>query len=213
MTGPLQKQLDEVRAIARELNSAIDEVNKVVKHVETVLVKETKIGITVFSKFDSDYRRVEDEHGETVEEEVCSYIKFGRIDGDYCIHITRRTFRESHAGSGHFQNEIRSESTLWSGCDRETRLAAFRKLPELVQSIIDEARKLAGSAKETAAQVKELTGDEPPDDDGWDWRTESEPFVPDVDGAVSYMLSRNKAKLPARRGIRRVRKTEVSGDC
>jgi hypothetical protein len=54
---------------------------------------------------------------------------------------------------------------LWPSCDRETKLEAFAKLPDLLDIVIKQAESIAKIAEQTMERVKEMTDiqdDEPP---------------------------------------------------
>jgi hypothetical protein len=159
MTSALKKKLDEIRAIAPELNSAIDEANGIVKHVEKVLVEEAAIGVS--AEADAFLTRMEASTAfleEQVVEKLVRYrLCFGRVNGAYCINVMRTEYGDFN---GAFTREEDSDLTPWSSCDRDTRIAAFEKLPQLIDVIIDKARKLAESTKRTVDVVRELIMDE-----------------------------------------------------
>jgi hypothetical protein len=169
MTSAFKKKLDEIRAIGPELNSAADEANRIVKEVERVLVQETKIGVrATTSCFGVEQRTVD---GETHKQELRRRLAFGRVNGVYCIHVDDGFYRYDEATEG-MDEEVYSEHTPWSRCDRDTRLAAFEKLPELIDEIVNRAKCVVKTARETAAKVKNLIADD--DKDG----TEASSTVP-----------------------------------
>jgi hypothetical protein len=173
MTSALKKQLDEIRALAPMLNSAIDEANKIVGEVEKVLVHEAKVGVSATSGwFRSEVRRITDEStDETTDEEVRYYLGFGRVMGVYCVYIDETTYQKDNYGF--FNEEVDSSKKAWSCYDRETRLESFQKLPELIDNIVTAAKELAESAKKTAAQVKAMVND---DDDTAPSTEQPKPF-------------------------------------
>src|SRR5262249_48713650 len=68
------------------------------------------------------------------------------------------------------------ERILWSSCNREMKLKAFEKLPDLLDSIISGAESLMQTADETATKIKQMVGEddgsaEPSEDIGEPWRS------------------------------------------
>jgi hypothetical protein len=150
MSSKLAKSLDSLRAVVPALNAATDEANRLVKVVERVLVNELGIGISATGGRVREFRRHADE-------ELREYLAFGRVNDSFCIYIAEDTYRRD--GSGDFSEQVDSQKTPWSSCDRETRLRTFEDLPELIDGIVSEAQRLAEIGSKTAAKVKELIGD------------------------------------------------------
>jgi hypothetical protein len=69
---------------------------------------------------------------------VCHHLGFGRVAGVYCIHIDSTAYHKDDYGD--FNREVGSGKKAWSDCDRETRLAAFQKLPELISNLVTKAQ-------------------------------------------------------------------------
>ena len=123
------------------------------------MVHETKIGVSAASDaFRSASRRLDPaDDGCDTDEEQHDYLAFGRVNGGYCIHVLHVTLHAAPMGEDRI---IDSTRTVWASCDRETRLKAFERVPELLDRIIASAKEQAESAKKTAAQIQELLGGE-----------------------------------------------------
>ena len=128
--------------------------------VEKTLVSELGIGVSAESRFASkDFLEpIDPNDGDsvTVKETVWWSLAFDRVNGAYRIHVLEKRCREDD--QGYIDTVVNEERTLWPSCDRETKLRAFEKLPELLDKIISRVEKLAKTAEETAAKVKEMTG-------------------------------------------------------
>jgi hypothetical protein len=159
MVSKLNKSLDSLRSVVPALNAATDEANRLVKTVEHVLVDELAIGISTPSgRFRAYGHRDIDANSNSTNEQVREYLAFGRVNGTYCICVTKDTYCRDQCGD--FSEHVDSEKTAWSACDRETRLRTFEDLPLLIERIVSEADRLTSMGVATAARVKELIADD-----------------------------------------------------
>jgi hypothetical protein len=158
MTDELKRRLDALRKVAPKLRAVADDANKIVKDVEKVLVEEMGIGVSATANAFLIKRQRETDDNERVrEEEVSSYLAFGRVDGSYCIHVLIE--HQERGDNGWFTETVESKRVRWSQCDRETRLRAFETLPKLLDVILHFAEELAKKADATAAKIREMTTD------------------------------------------------------
>jgi hypothetical protein len=159
MVSKLNASLDSLRSVVPALNAAADEANKIVKTVEHTLVNEIGVGVSVRGGCSREYcRRDVDDDGNATEEEVSEYLAFGRVHGVYSVCVETVTRRKDNYGQ--FNEEVDSEMTAWSSCDRETRLRTFAQIPQLIERIISEAKRLTDIGNSVAAQVKDLIADD-----------------------------------------------------
>lgn len=161
MVSELDKQLAALRKVAPRLNAAADEANRVVKMVETALVG-LNLGVEAYSsaieiipsrRTEPPRRSCDDET--VIDQETRRHLAFGRCQGVYCIHVADQLWE----GSGRDADYVDETLTPWSSCDRETRLAAFEKLPELLDRLLKEATRVAEAAEKTAKTVRGMTAD------------------------------------------------------
>jgi hypothetical protein len=159
MTNELTSQLLALRGVAPRINSVLDDVNDIIKRVERALVTEMAIAVVASTADAFSERRLnmkDAETGEITEYRQDRYLSYGRIGGEYCIHVTELLFKRDGERWRPPQPGT-SEQIPWSQCDRETRLKAFVKLPQLLARIIRANEKLAELADETAKKVEEMT--------------------------------------------------------
>ncbi len=153
----LQKKLDAILAIAPAINFAVNEANDVVKHVEKVLVQDAKIGISALTAPFRQGRgaKYNDADDTWTEIESRSHLGFGRVKGSWCVYVHQTDRKKDEAGK--FDVAVGSDDTPWASLDRETRLEAFGRLPELLDAILAIAQKAAETAGKTTAALRELT--------------------------------------------------------
>jgi hypothetical protein len=158
MTDELKKRMGRLRAIAPRLNSATDQASKLVAMVEKFLVSELHIGIPASVAFDCCDEGEGDE-GETLQAVRC--LAFGRVGGVFRVHVA---IKHNVILDDEAETSITTgtDSVLWPSCDRETKLKAFEKLPELLDTITSEAERLAQTAEATRVKVQEMIGEEEP---------------------------------------------------
>ncbi len=159
MTDELKKRLDSLRAVAPRLNKVTDEATRIVSQVEKVLTEELHLGIAcdVCFEYHKGKDPAVDSDGDEVEWANSRSLAFGRVNG---IHVLEERHHKSDDGScvGRYDVLVSEERTPWPSCDRETKLQAFAKLPQLLDEIFKKAGELAKTAEETASTVKEMLG-------------------------------------------------------
>jgi hypothetical protein len=157
MTNELTLHLSALRGAAARVNSVVDDVNGIVKKIENILITEMGIAIAAHSRTafrETRYDERDTETSELIQYRHDDYLSYGRVGGNYCIHIKTLTMQYIK-GKWRLGSEP-STRIAWSECDRETRLKAFEGLPGLLVSIIRETEKLSELASETAKKVAEM---------------------------------------------------------
>jgi hypothetical protein len=155
MTDELKKRLARLREIAPRLNGATDQTSQLVAMVEKLLVEELHIGISAESAPFNSWPAGQDDEGNSLV--VRQTLAFGRVGASYRIHVVDETGIVD--GEGCWQELVSRNQTPWPSCGRETKLRAVERLPELLDSIIKEAERLAETADETASRIEEMIGD------------------------------------------------------
>jgi hypothetical protein len=157
MTDELKRRMAKLREIAPRLNAATDQASKLVALVEKFLVEELHIGVSAEACYeelpagtDDDDRALRVRHS----------LAFGRGCGSFRIHVVRETVAVDDGASA--RTTLAQERMLWPSCNRETKLKAFEKLPELLDKITEEAERLAQTSEATRAKVEDMIGEEEP---------------------------------------------------
>ena len=142
MTNELLRRISALRGINPRLNSVTDQVTEIVTTIEKTLVEELKIGIDASQWFLTEFGG---EQGTSLEH----YLAFNRVgSAGFRIHVAIVTVRDT---SGRFRQsglagETEGRTILWTSCNREMKLKAFEKLPDLLDSIIAGAESLMQTA-------------------------------------------------------------------
>jgi hypothetical protein len=123
--------------------------------VEKLLVEELHIGISAESAEFNSWPAGQDDEGNSLI--VRQTLAFGRVGASYRIHVVDETGIVDD--DGRWQELLSRNQTPWPSCGRETKLRAIERLPELLDSIIKEAERLAETADETASRIEEMIGD------------------------------------------------------
>jgi hypothetical protein len=155
MTDELKKRMARLRQIAPRLNKATDQVSKLASMVEKFLVDELHIGVAAETSAFSLWDDGQDDHGST--RRVVQTLAFGRIGGVYRIHVVNQTGILDENGVWNETDE--RVETPWPSCSRETKLKAFEKLTELLETLTANAEELVRTADETAAKVADVIGE------------------------------------------------------
>ena len=139
-----EKRLDSLRVLVPRINEVTDETSRIVAAVEKTLVDELGIGASAEVCFDTkDFLEPidpDDDDSDTVKEKVWWSLAFGRVNGTYRIHVVEERGREDNSYGDNRATLVYGETTLWPSCDRDTKLRAFEKLPELLRRSPSEAR-------------------------------------------------------------------------
>jgi hypothetical protein len=158
MTNELKRRIAALRGINPRLNSVTDQVTEIMRSVEKTLVEELKIGIDASQWFLTEPTGelgVSREH----------HLSFDRVgSAGFRIHVSIVTVRDTseETGTAGSRERLNEERVLWTSCSRELKLRAFEKLPELLESIIQNAESLLHTADLTATKIKEIIGDPEP---------------------------------------------------
>jgi hypothetical protein len=168
MTDELKRRMARLREIAPRLNAATDQASKLVAMVEKFLVEELRIGVSAEVGIEEYPAGTDDEYRTLT---VRQALAFGRGGGSFRIHVLRETIAVDDGGSA--RTTLEQERILWPSCPRETKLKAFEKLPELLDRIIEEAERLAGTSEATRVKVEAMIGEEEPVEatEGRGWAT------------------------------------------
>jgi hypothetical protein len=156
MTNELLRRISALRGINPRLNSVTDQVTEIVTTVEKTLVEELKIGIDASQWFLTEFGG---EPGTALEH----YLSFNRVgSAGFRIHVAIVTVRDTseETGKAGTQAKLKEERILWTSCNREMKLKAFEKLPDLLDSIISGAESLLQTADSTASKIKQMVGEE-----------------------------------------------------
>ncbi|MBV8075132.1 MAG: transposase [Planctomycetaceae bacterium] len=165
MAKSLRTHLDALRALATDLNTAIDDANALVKAVDAIL-GEMNLGVSARTDpFETAPSVAEDDV--EISEDWC--LAYGRVaGGSYRIHLLAvRSERvpDRYAPDGFDWRESACEPFEWSTCPRERRLRAIGLLPDLLEQIAQESRALiekTNAAKMNAAEMlKDLQSPKP----------------------------------------------------
>ena len=153
MTEELRVKMEELRALAPRLNKTSDSATSIIKAVEDFL-NGLGIGVSGSSWFDEEPAEAEDDE---TPRKIRSYLAYGRIGGEFSIHILKQTYREEMDTYGIMQDLPESEMRVhWTGCTREVKFKSFAKLPNLLDSILRNAKEQADEADKAAATVGEM---------------------------------------------------------
>jgi hypothetical protein len=159
MAKSLRTHLDALRALAPELNAAIDDANALVKAVDAIL-GELNLGVSAQTDPFDTVTSVDEDDIETCEEWCLAYGRVG--GGPYRIHILAvRSERvpDGYAPDGFAWQEGGREPFEWSTCPREQRLRAIGLLPDLLGRIARESRALIEKTTAATTNAAELLKD------------------------------------------------------
>jgi hypothetical protein len=146
--------MEALRELAPRLNKTADSASSIIKSVEKFL-NELGIGISGYGSYFNEDREATDDGPR----KIYSHLAYGRMHGDFCIHVLNRTFREEPDSHGVPQEIFEFEDRIaWSSCTREIKLQSFATLPKLLADIVAKARKQAEAADQTAATLRETMG-------------------------------------------------------
>jgi hypothetical protein len=157
MTDELKRRMAKLREIAPRLNAATDQASKLVALVEKFLVEELHIGVSAEVCYEQLPAGTEDDNHTLL---IRHSLAFGRGGGTFRIHVLRETVAVDDGTSA--PTILAQERILWPSCPREMKLKAFEKLPALLDSIIEEAERLAETSEATRVRVEEMIGEDGP---------------------------------------------------
>jgi hypothetical protein len=170
MTNELLRRISALRGINPRLNSVTDQVTEIVTTVEKTLVEELKIGIDASQWFLTEFGG---DQGTSREH----YLSFNRVgSAGFRIHVAIVTVRErpEETAKAGAPEKLSEERILWTSCNREMKLKAFEKLPDLLNSIISGAESLLQTADSTATKIKQMVGEDDAEEEAEEEATASE---------------------------------------
>ncbi|MFH1108734.1 MAG: hypothetical protein V1790_06020 [Planctomycetota bacterium] len=160
MTEELKNHIERIRSLSPKLNEATDQAAAIVDRVEKFLSDECSVGITARVRFTDAVEREAPRKGlsETL------YLVYERIAGKFRVGVAVEWWGQKAVNfsiSFLTPERIKREVTAWPSVDRETKLAAFEKLPEVLQEIAEKTEKATASvgaaAKSAEAILKALS--------------------------------------------------------
>jgi hypothetical protein len=152
MGQELREDVEALRGIAAQLNTATAEASLVVQAVDHFLGDELCIGVSAATRpFDSQ-RAIGDDDRELV---VTSHLAFGRVQGKDRIYVLKATL-EKNEWKENFTKIVAEDRTPWSACSREVKLQSFAMLPELLGNLAVRVDEVANQTTRTIETVREL---------------------------------------------------------
>lgn len=131
MVNDLRQAVNKLRALAPQLNSAVDEANRVVSVVERFLAHECQLGV------EADIPISYNDKGKAV-----MLMRYGPVEGAYRIALT------------HSDGDSRFVTCPWANCDRSEKLTSFPALPRLLMAV---AKAVEAQIASTTATVTTVT--------------------------------------------------------
>jgi hypothetical protein len=123
MAEQMREHLVRLRELTAQLNEHSDEVNRVAMAVERFLSADCKVGVE--GQVVIDYRYDEDM---LVWQRT---LKYSRLQGEFRLHLV-----DWDLVSGDPEGPDQTP-TLWANCSRDDRLAAYEKLPALLEILVE----------------------------------------------------------------------------
>lgn len=159
MAKSIRTHLDALRALAPELNTAIDDANALVKAADATL-GEMNLGVSARTD-PFETKAWEDEDDVEHSEDWC--LAYGRVaGGSYRIHllaVTSKAEPDGYAPEGFVWREVGCEPCEWSTCPREQRLRAIGLLPDLLEKIAKNSRALIEKTAAATASAADMLRD------------------------------------------------------
>jgi hypothetical protein len=142
----VQFQFQALSTVASSLNSASDELTKVVSILDEALQK-LNVGLTAWVAFRV---RKDDEHGSGNYD--LDQIGYCKVNGKWGIAL-RRIW-----GNAEFDIDNSEGAWLFNEAPREMRLDAIDKIPELIEALSNEASEITMRVQEKTLEVRKLAG-------------------------------------------------------
>ena len=133
MVNDLRQAVNKLRALAPQLNSAVDEANRVVSVVERFLAHECQLGV------EADIPVSYNDKGKAV-----MLLRYGPVEGGYRIALTNS------------DGDSRFVTRPWANCDRSEKLASFPALPKLLMAVAKAVEAQINSTTATVATVTQI---------------------------------------------------------
>ena len=157
MAEELRDKMASLRIHRPRLNASTAEAGKVVQEVEALL---ESLGVGIPAEVRIGTRIGRDDDGRAIETERA--FAYDRLGGKYRLMVIERFFIDGD-GDGEYETSIGDDDgTAWGSLPRARKLESFAKLPELLDKIVDEARRLAELADKTVAEVRGVIGEVSP---------------------------------------------------
>ena len=141
MGKALAPRLDKLHELSKKLNSTADDIGQVVQGVETYLNEVCRLGIHASTLVEAD----------TNEEEGFSSRKslvYGRYGTKYRLFVVDE---DEHHG-----NCVGHTETLWANCPRDLKLAAYLKLPNLLDDLITRVQETLEHLEENTEKLQAI---------------------------------------------------------
>jgi len=133
MVNDLRQAVNKLRALAPQLNNAVDEANRVVAVVERFLAQECHLGV------EADIPVTYNDKGKAT-----LLLKYGPVEGSYRIALT------------HSDGESRFVTHPWANCDRSEKLTSFAVLPRLLMAVAKAVETQIASTTATVTTVTQI---------------------------------------------------------
>ncbi len=143
MPKKLKKAVRALREVSPKLNEATNAANDVVEQVEKFLNDECSIGLPCWILAE----KVAPEDGPTGQH---LWLGYDRINGKFRIAV------EQLVEHGDRQESLGPQP--WASCPRDVKLTTLHKLPKLLDTIAEEAHKMAEKNDATVEAVQEILG-------------------------------------------------------
>lgn len=142
----VQFQFQALATVASSLNSASDELTKVVSILDEAL-KKLNVGLIAWVAFRV---RQDDEHGSGNYD--LDQIGYCKVNGKWGIAL-RRIW-----GNANFDADHAEGPWLFNDAPREMRLYAVDKIPELIEALSNEASETTMKVQEKTLEIRKLAG-------------------------------------------------------
>ncbi len=133
MSNDLRQAVNKLRALAPQLNSAVEEAHRVVQMVERFLNQECQLGV------EAEVPVTYNDKGK-----ASVLLRYGPIDGAYRIAMTNS------------DGESRFVTRPWVNCDRGEKLTSFPALPKLLMAVAKSVESQIMSTSTTVATVSQI---------------------------------------------------------
>ena len=133
MINDLRQAVNKLRALAPQLNSAVDEAHNVVQMVERFLAAECQLCV------EADIPVNYNDKGKAI-----MLLRYGPVAGGYRICLT------------HTDGDSRFMTQPWTDCDRCEKLASFPALPKLLMAVAKAVETQITSTSATVATVSQI---------------------------------------------------------
>jgi hypothetical protein len=133
MVNDLRQAVNNLRALAPQLNNAVEEANRVVAVVERFLAQECQLGV------EADVPVSYNEKGKAV-----LLMRYGAFEGGFRIVLT------------HSDGDSRFVTCPWAQCNRSEKLKSFPALPKLLMAVAKAVEAQIDSTSVTVTTVTQI---------------------------------------------------------